>query len=160
MNFLAPPHVLPLKSVKNRDESVNTEAVNFFRSIVFKRVSPKLFEDKAVEKLALWSGGVVVDFLRMVRDCCVKAQARDLKRVDENLAGESFDYLVNDYRRPIEEKYYPKLVEVYKNKDAKVDENLRSLLHLLAILEYDRKRWYDVHPAIEQILFEKGLIKS
>jgi len=160
MNFLAPPHILPLKSVKKKDGSVNSEAVNFLKSIVLKRVSSELFEDKAVEKLALWSGGVVVDFLRMVRDCCVKAQAKDLKKVDIDLAGEVFDYLINDYRRPIEEKYYPKLVEVYKNKDAKIDGELRFLLHLLAILEYDRKRWYDVHPAVERILFEKGLIKS
>lgn len=160
MNFPSPPHVLPLKPVKDKDGNVNRDGVGFLKSIVSKRVSFELFDNGAVEKLALWSGGVVVDFLRMVRDCCVKAQARDLERVNIDLAGEAFDYLINDYGRPIEEKYYPKLVEVYENKDAKIDEELRFLLHLLAVLEYDRKRWYDVHPAVKRILFEKGLNKS
>jgi hypothetical protein len=160
MNFPLRPCVLPLKSVKKKDGCINREGVDFLKNIVWKRVSSELFDDDALEKLASWSGGIVVDFLRMVRDCCVKAEARDLERVDVDLAGEAFDYLINDYGRPLEEKYYPKLAEVYQKKDAKIDEELRFLLHLLAILEYDKGRWYDVHPAVEQILFEKGLIKS
>jgi hypothetical protein len=163
MNFITPPYVLPLKSVKTRKGNVDEAGVDFLKKIVFNRVSSDLFEDEALTKLALWSGGVVVDFLRMVRDCCVKAQLRNLKKIDSDLALEAFNSLVDDYWRPLDEKYYPKLVEVYEKKDfknVKNDEDLRFLLYLLAVLEYDGKRWYDVHPCVERILFEKGLIKN
>ncbi|MEM2972394.1 MAG: hypothetical protein QW270_08265 [Candidatus Bathyarchaeia archaeon] len=163
MNFITPPYVLPLKSVRTLKGGVDSNGVNFLKAIVKKRVSSELFEEEALTKLALWSGGVVVDFLRMVRDCCVKAQARNLKKIDLDLACEAFDSLMNDYWRPLKEEYYPKLVEIYEKKDArhiKNDESLRFLLYLLTVLEYDRERWYAVHPCIERILFEKGLIKD
>jgi len=163
ISFLTPPCFLPLKAVKTKEGEKDREGIDFLKSIVLKRVSGELFEDSALEMLAKWSGGVVVDFLRMVWGCCVKAQARSLEKVNENVAGECFDSLVDDFWRPLKEDFYPKLVEVYENKQAKNvknDEALRHLLYLCAVLEYDKRRWYDVHPAIERILFEKGLIKS
>ncbi len=163
LNFLTPPYSLPLKAVETIEGEEDRDGIDFLKNIVLKRVSGELFEGRMLEMLAKWSGGVVVDFLRMVWDCCVKAQARSLERVNEDVACECFDSLVNDFWRPLKEEYYPKLVEVYKKKrakDVKNDEALRHLLYLCAVLEYDKKRWYDVHPAVERILFEKGLIKS
>ena len=163
LNYITPQYCLPLKSVKTRKGEIDKDGVDFLINIVLQRVSPDLFDKEALIKLALWSGGVVVDFLRMVRDCCVKAQRRGLKSIDLDLGRETFDSLINDYWRPLQEMYYPKLVEVHEKKDAKDvknDEELRFLLYLLAVLEYDRRRWYDVHPAVERILFEKGLIKE
>jgi len=160
ISFMMPPNLLPLKAVKMKNGDVDEEGEKFLKEIVLKRASPKLFEKGVLEKTARWSGGVIVDFLRMVRDCCVKAQAKDLKTIDMDLALETFGSLVDSYWRPLEEKYYPKLVEVQKSKDAKNDEELRFLLYLCVVLEYDTKRWYDLHPAVERILFEKGLIKE
>jgi len=163
MNFLTPPYVLPLKSVMTREGKVDKNGVDFLKDIVLKRVSSKLLEEDVLECFARWSGGVVVDFLRMVRDCCVKAKARDLEKIDVDLCRETFSSLIDDYWRMLQEKYYPKLVEVYEGKDAKDvknDDDLRILLYWLAVLEYDRRRWYDVHPAVERILLEKGLIKD
>jgi len=125
-----------------------------------KRVSDELFEEDALKSISLWSGGVVIDFLRMVRDCCVKAQMEGLGKINMNLAVDAFGALIDSYWRPLEEKYYPKLEAVYKSKSAKNDEELRFLLYLCVVLEYDKKRWYDVHPAVERILFEKGRIKN
>lgn len=158
MSFVMPPYFLPLKAVKTKKGRVDEKGENFLKEMVLKRASPKLFEEEVLEKTAGWSGGVVVDFLRMVRGCCVKAQGRGLKKIDMDLAVEAFGELVDGYWRPLEEKYYPKLVEIYKSKDAKNDEELRFLLYLCVVLEYDKKRWYDLHPAVERILFERGLI--
>jgi tetratricopeptide (TPR) repeat protein len=99
MNFLTPPCFLPLKEVKTKEGEEDRDGIDFLKNVVLKRVSSELFEDRALEMLAKWSGGVVVDFLRMVWDCCVKAQAGSLERVNENVAGECFDSLVNDFWR-------------------------------------------------------------
>lgn len=160
MNFMMPPYFLPLKAIKTKNGEVDINGVKFLKNIVLKRASSELFEKEVLENIAGWSGGVVVDFLIMVRDCCVKAQGRGLKKIDMDLAVEAFSSLVDTYWRPLEEKYYRKLVEVHTSRDAKNDEELRFLLYLCVVLEYDKKRWYDVHPAVKQILFERGLIKD
>lgn len=160
ISFNMPPHFLPLKAVKTKNGEVDERGEKFLKEIVLKRVSPELFEKGVLEKTAGWSGGVVVDFLRMVRGCCVKAQGTGLKKISVDLAVETFSSLVDSYWRPLEEKYYPKLVELHKKKVAKNDEELRFLLYLCVVLEYDTKRWYDLHPAVERILYEIGLIKD
>lgn len=149
---------LPLRKVRNKDGSRNEGGTAFLKDIFLKRASSELFEEEALEKLADGSGGVVVDFLRMAGECCVKAENRGLRKVSEDLVGETFDGLISDYKRVLREELYPKLSEVHCQKDTKNDEQLRSLLHLLAVLEYDREGWYDVHPAVVPLLMEKGLV--
>lgn len=160
MTFAMPPYFLPLKAVKTESGEVDEDGTDFLESIVQKRVSPDLFEEDTLKAMAKWSGGVVIDFLRMVRDCCVKAQMEGVKQINMEFAVESFGSLIDSYWRPLQEKYYPKLKAIYESKSAKNDEDLRFLLYLCVVLEYDKKRWYDVHPAVERILFEKGLLET
>ncbi|MCH7922693.1 MAG: hypothetical protein IH975_06645 [Nitrospinae bacterium] len=152
---------LPLPKMKNKAGEINKDWIDTFKGIVSKRVSTALFEKGVLTKLALQSGGLVVDYLRMVRDCLVKAKVRNMDKVDEDSAGETFDDLISDYRRVINEEFYEKLKDVNENKKTENDDDLRRLLHILAILEYvdNSENWYDVHPAIEPLLLEKGLIK-
>ena len=115
----------------------------------------------ALEKLAICSGGVVFDYLRMLRECCIKAQTRSIDKITKDLALESFTKLVDMYSRIIELKFYNKLVDVSRRKDADVDDFLGILLHMNAILEYNHsaraRKWYDVHPGVYRLLIEKGL---
>lgn len=150
-------YFLPVTSVKKKDNMSNDEGIKLFINIVEKRVKLTLFEEGVLVKIALCSGGVVVDYLRMLRECCIKAQTRTHEKISLDIVHESFGKLVDVYSRIIEGKYYDLLSDVYRKKDAEVDANLGFLLHMNAILEYNHRKWYDIHPAVYRLLIEKGI---
>jgi len=131
--------------------------MEFFKQIVLKRASPNLFDESVLEKLALCSGGVVFDYLRMVRECCIRAKVDSLEKINENMALIAFGKLVDVFSRIISSEYYDKLAEVYNKNDTDPDELLSFLLHMNAILEYDHRKWYDMHPGVYRLLIEKGI---
>jgi GTPase SAR1 family protein len=131
----------------------------FMKEIVSKRVSLELFEPDALEYILDMSGGVVREFIRIIRDSSIRALARGKITIDKDIAIDVVNGLKNLYQAQLSDSDYKVLLEVYKTKDIKRDDKLVNLLHNLSVLEYRNGRsWCDLNPVVRSILDEKNML--
>ena len=131
----------------------------FMKEIVSKRVSLDLFEPDALEYIIDMSGGVVREFIRIIRDSAVRAITKNRDIIDKDIAVEVVNGLKNIYQAQLSDEDYQVLQEVHQTKDIKKDEQLVGLLHNLSVLEYRNDRsWCDLNPIVRAILDEKNLL--
>ena len=129
------------------------------REIVGKRVSLDLFTPEALDYIINMSGGVIREFIRIIRDSAVRAIARKKVLIDKYISVEVINGLKNTYQAQLSEEDYIVLLRVNKTKDITRDEKLIGLLHNLSVLEYRNGRiWCDINPIVRSILEEKNLI--
>lgn len=128
----------------------------------------KLMEPEVITKIALASGGVLRELVRITVRCCricLTEIRQDLNRDDVKITLDTFTEACRDMRldfeRPIGETDYQILEHVHKSnntKDVQKQEFL-TLLHGLYILEYRNDQvWYDLHPIIIDLLRRKKII--
>jgi len=132
---------------------------NFMKEIVSKRVSQELFEPDALEYILDMSGGVVREFIRIIRDSSIRALTRGKITIDKDIVIDVVNGLKNLYQSQLSDSDYKVLLEVYKTKDIKRDDKLVDLLHNLSVLEYRNGRsWCDLNPVVRSILDEKNML--
>ena len=133
----------------------------FMKEIVAKRVSLEMFEPEALEYIIDMSGGVVREFIRIIRDSAVRAITRKKDLIDKDIAMEVVNGLKNIYQAQLSDEDYLVLKEVHRTKDIKRDKLLVGLLHNLSVLEYRNERsWCDLNPIVRAILDEKNLLQK
>jgi GTPase SAR1 family protein len=132
---------------------------DFMKEIVSKRVSQELFEPDALEYILDMSGGVVREFIRIIRDSSIRALTRGKITIDKDIAIDVVNGLKNLYQAQLSDSDYKVLLEVHKTKDIKRDDKLVNLLHNLSVLEYRNGRsWCDLNPVVRSILDEKNML--
>lgn len=132
---------------------------DFMKEIVSKRVSQDLFEPDALEYILDMSGGVVREFIRIIRDSSIRALTRGKTTIDKDIAIDVVNGLKNLYQAQLSDSDYNVLIEVHKTKDIKRDDQLVNLLHNLSVLEYRNGRsWCDLNPVVRSILDEKKML--
>ena len=76
--------------------------------------------------------------------------------ISDKSADVAFGDLVNDYSRITSPQYFPLLIEIYNKKDTTDHQNIqfRELLYNLMVLAYytGGDEWYDLHPAVKEVL--------
>jgi energy-coupling factor transporter ATP-binding protein EcfA2 len=128
----------------------------------------ELMEPEVITRIALASGGVLRELVRITVRCCricLTEIRQDLDRNNVKITLDTFTEACRDMRldfeRPIGEKDYQILEHVHKSnstKDVQQQEFL-TLLHGLYILEYRNDQvWYDLHPIIIDLLRLKKII--
>ena len=159
MNF-SEDIIYPNIKVHEKDGNVKeTNGRTFMKQIVAKRVSTDLFTSEALEYIIDMSGGVIREFIRIIRDSAVRAIARRKTLIDKDIAVEVINGLKNSYQAQLSDEDYEVLLNIYETKDIKRDEKLVGLLHNLSVLEYKNGRsWCDVNPIVRSILEEKNLL--
>jgi len=131
----------------------------FMKEIVSKRVSLDLFKPDALEYIIDMSGGVVREFIRIIRDSAVRAITRKKNLIDKDIAIEVVNGLKNIYQAQLSDEDYKVLMDVHQTKDIKRDEQLVGLLHNLSVLKYRNDRsWCDLNPIVRAILDEKNML--
>ncbi|MDR7664857.1 P-loop NTPase fold protein [Methanosarcina sp. Z-7115] len=152
--------IYPNIKVREKDENITETAGRaFMKQIVVKRVSLELFTPEALEYIIDMSGGVIREFIRIIRDSAVRAISRRKTLIDKDIAVEVINGLKNSYQAQLSDEDYEVLLGIYETKDIKRDERLVGLLHNLSVLEYKNGRsWCDINPIVRSILEEKNLL--
>jgi GTPase SAR1 family protein len=154
-------YVHPNIKIHEKDGSVHhcEKGREFMKEIVSKRVSLELFEPDTLEYILDMSGGVVREFIRIIRDSSIRALTRGKITIDKDIAIDVVNGLKNLYQAQLSDSDYEVLLEVYKTKDIKRDDKLVDLLHNLSVLEYRNGRsWCDLNPVVRSILDEKNML--
>lgn len=162
MNF-SDDIMYPNIKIHEPNGSVNRESKEraLMKEIVAKRVNSNLFEPEALEYIIDMSGGVLRDYIRIIRDSAVTALTRGKTVIDKAVAEEVVSDLKNTFQAQLSDEDYDVLLEVSRSKSIKRDQGLVGLLHNLSVLEYANGRnWCDLHPIVRTILEEKHLLQQ
>lgn len=154
--------LLSMIKVKNKDGSKNEDGIDTIRQIVGKRAELSLFDREALTFIIEKSGGTLRNVFEMIHRAAltVLGGGTGSTIIDMDAAKKAYGELKSDFERCIAHKHLQTLKDLHGDRTKKPlsDANLMELLNCMAVIEYNGERWCDLHPAVEDILREKGTI--
>ncbi|RMI17499.1 MAG: hypothetical protein D6681_03305 [Calditrichaeota bacterium] len=154
-----------LKNITIFDESsrsLKPDQVDFMRKYIGKRMDLSLMEPGAQDVAIEYSGGVVRELVRIVKDAIIKALARGFSTVTQDLVQAVIIDLRNEYGRGLVGRHYRVLDTVLEGRENEVDDEktLMELYHSRVLLEYENgSRWIAINPIVRPLLdrYRKGV---
>lgn len=153
---------LPMIRIETIEGEKYSKGIAVIREIVEKRARLQLFEPEALERLIVYTGGSLRDLFFAINTSAKRAVRRKSDRVSMEDAGRALEERKTSLTRRIEQSDYEFLVHIYQgNKELIEDkETLLRMLQASVVLEYNGKRWHNVHPLVAQFLKEQGLMEN
>lgn len=154
-NITLDAYHIPALQVKNKNGTENEDGIELITQILRKRISEDyLISNDIAREAARMSGGVIIDFLDIIRSSFTKALSTKLPSINKDVLKELFLQWTEKYRNGIEGRYYQRLSKLHQDKKSEIDDGFTSLLAINAVLEYQDLdgKWYDIHPAVLPII--------
>lgn len=153
---------LPMIKIAAIDNQPFEEGINIIRDIVEKRASSALFDEKVLERLIRYTGGSLRDLFHVINASAKRANRRESETISMEDAERALEEVKTSLTRRIEEKDYTFLLNIYNgNKELIEDkEMLLKMLQASVVLEYNGKRWHNVHPLVIKFFEEQGMIED
>ncbi len=151
---------LPMIKIETIAGEPFTDGIGVIREIVQKRADLQLFEEDVLDRLIHSSGGSLRDLFRTIHSAAKRAERRNSGSISMEDAGRALEEVKTSLTRRIEKKDYDFLVRIYQgNKELIEDKQmLLKMLQASVVLEYNGKRWHNLHPLVTQFFKEQGLI--
>ena len=132
------------------------------KAIVEKRARLDLFSENVLENLIAKTGGSLRDLFKAINASATRARRRNSEVIESSDTSRALESIKSDLTRVIERKHYSFLVDIANGNHEMIDdkEMLLEMLQAGAVLEYNGKRWHNVHPLVRQFLEDQGLIKK
>lgn len=139
---------------------------NVLHQIVARRLEvKKLIEPEALNLAIEKTGGVLRDLLWALQRASRTARHADADRISVEVMRHSLDQLKNRYSQSVHgregvstEELYTKMEQIARAPMGMVpmDNALQLLLYTQAVIEYNGRGWYDLHPLMREALREMG----
>ncbi|MDP1713971.1 MAG: hypothetical protein Q8L41_04435 [Anaerolineales bacterium] len=141
-----------LRSSTNSDQHL-VEGYRILEKFINVRMDPSLIHPLALEQAITYSGGVFRELARIIRTSIGRARRRKATQLEiEDVEWAAIE-IRNEYRRILDTEDLKLLKKVHESKKLEFSDRLRTLLQVLALLEYrDQENWCDVHPILRKIL--------
>ena len=154
------PKTLPMIKIETLEGQSYDEGIAVIRKIVEKRARLELFETDVLESLIRYTGGSLRDLFHAINSAAKRAERRGSASIFMEDAERALEELKTSLTRRIEKKDYEFLLNIYNgNKELIEDkEMLLKMLQASVVLEYNGKRWHNVHPLVARFFEEQGLI--
>jgi hypothetical protein len=134
-------------------EQHHCEGYETLERFVNLRMREDLIEPSAMELAISFSGGVFRELARIIRTGIGRARRRNSARIEPSDIEWATTEIRNEYRRILDKEDIKLLQKVKNDNRLEYTDRLRSLLQILAVLEYkDRENWCDVHPVLRKLL--------
>lgn len=153
---------LPMIKIETIEGKVCEDGINVIQKIVEKRAKLELFEEGVLRILISCTGGSLRDLFHVINASAKRADRRKSNTISMEDAKRALEELKTSLTRRIEQKDYGFLVNICQgNREVIEDkEMLLKMLQASVVLEYNGKRWHNVHPLVTQFLDEQGLIEN
>ena len=144
---------LPNVKIFERNGKRAEKGFDFMKKIALNRMEEKLITDEALEYAIEMSGGVVHDFIRIIKESAFEAHKKGKEKIEKDDVENVVIDLRRDYQIILTEHHLNILKKV-KDTGKKIDDPaFTELLHALVILPYTNDgEWYAVHSILGQIL--------
>ena len=151
---------LPMIKIETIEGNPYEEGIRVIREIVEKRADLQLFKEGVLESLIRYSGGSLRDLFQMINSSAKRAERRGSERIFMEDAERALEEVKTSLTRRIEKKDYDFLVHIYQgNKELIEDKQmLLKMLQASVVLEYNGKRWHNIHPLVARFFAEQGLV--
>jgi hypothetical protein len=140
----------------------NQAAFTFMRQVFRLRMPFNPIPEALLDKVLEYSGGALIDAMRMLRGLCKRAILEQRSVIDETAVEEEFQQLVDDYQFVFDKpSLLQKLAKMCKSADkqAIADETLTEMLYKMIVIEYrEKKLWFDLHPAARRLYEQNAKI--
>lgn len=159
LNYFPNPSKLPMIKLRNWEMGHYAEGYeegkNTMRQIVGKRAELSLFDEDALEELIDKTGGYIRDLFRCISNAAIRAQRRGAASISKGDVTVVLNELESDINSRYSDEDIPELKKIYGGeKFVSSSESITRLLQACAVLEYNGKRWCDLHPLVEKWLKE------
>lgn len=153
---------LPMIKIEKIDGQPFQEGIGIITEIVKKRADLALFETDVLKKLIRYTGGSLRDLFHAINAAAKRAERRDSRTISMEDADRALEELKTSLTRRIEKKDHELLLNIYNgNKELIEDkEMLLKMLQASVVLEYNGKRWHNVHPLVVRFFKEQELIQD
>lgn len=153
---------LPMIKVKKIDGTENDEGICTIKHIVEKRMDLSLFDDSVLELIIKKTGGSIRDLFSVIVSGATRAMRRQGETISIEDVSIALEQLKTSLTRRIDSRHYEFLAKIYSDKSYREqisDKNmLLEMLQASVVLEYNSKRWHDVHPLVGEFLAEQGFV--
>lgn len=153
---------LPMIKIETIEGEPYEDGINIIREIVRKRADLNLFEDGVLDHLIRYSGGSLRDLFHTINASAKRAERRNSTGIAMEDAERALEEVKTSLTRRIERSDYEFLKKIgTENKELIEDKQaLLKMLQASVVLEYNGKRWHNLHPLVRRFFVEQGLIKD
>lgn len=158
--------LLSMIKVTEKDGEEYTKGIDILEKIVAQRCDLSLFSGDSLKFMIQKSGGSIRDLFWMVNNAALNTMIKygNDGKISQDIAKQTYYEFKSRRERVIKKSHLPILEEIYKDKTKKPfgddQDLLMQLLHSMCVIEYNGKRWCDLHPAIKDYLIEKGVVNE
>lgn len=151
---------LPMIKIATIENQPFQEGIDIIREIVRKRANLSLFEDDVLETLIQYTGGSLRDLFHVINASAKRAERRDSETISMEDAKRALEEVKTSLTRRIEKKDYEFLLNIYNENKERIEdkEMLLKMLQASVVLEYNGKRWHNIHPLVVKFFEEQGMI--
>lgn len=156
-------HPVPMFKIRHHreEDGYNEYDIAKMTEMVFRRISPGLFDDSVVDQMVKATGGVVRHLIKMVQDCCLYCATFGREKIDQEVLDWVISEFKKDFSRRLDRADYAKLKRIHLEKGCESTEEAWEYLHSLCVLEYlNDDYWYDVHPIVLRLIEDREPIVS
>lgn len=153
---------LPMIKIETIEGELFQDGIDIIRDIVKKRADLALFGSGVVDSLIQYTGGSLRDLFHVINTSANRAKRRGSGTVSMEDAERALEEVKTFLTRRIEEKDYKFLLNIYNENKERIEdkEMLLNMLQASVVLEYNGKRWHNVHPLVIKFFREQGLIQD
>ncbi|MCI9127939.1 MAG: hypothetical protein HFG28_12305 [Eubacterium sp.] len=153
---------LPMIKIATIENKPFDEGIFIIQEIVKKRADLELFEENVITKLIESTGGSLRDLFNVINASAKRAERRNSKTISMEDAKRALEEIKTSLTRRIEEKDYKFLLNIYNGNKERIEdkEMLLKMLQASVVLEYNGKRWHNLHPLVIDFFKDQGMIKD
>lgn len=153
---------LPMIKIQTAENQPFQNGIDIIHKIVEKRANLALFETDVLDRMIQYTGGSLRDLFHVINTSAKRAERRNSESISMEDAERALEEVKTSLTRRIEEKEYEFLLNIYNgNKERIADKTmLLQMLQASVVLEYNGKRWHNVHPLVVKFFKEQGLIEN
>ena len=153
------PVTLPMIKINYPDGQPCEEGYRDIEAIVKKRMDTDLFSGDTLDYLIKKTGGALRDLFSAISKASRRAVRRNNPAIEREDAEIGLNEIKTSLTRRIDSSHYAFLVDIYKGNHELIEdkEKLLEMLQAGTVLEYNGKRWHNVHPLVADFLVEQNL---
>lgn len=153
---------LPMIKIETIEGEPFHDGIDVIREIVGKRASLGLFEPNVLERLIRCTGGSLRDLFHAINASAKRAERRTSDTISREDADRALEELKTSLTKRIEKKDYDFLINIYRGNKEMIEDKqiLLKMLQASVVLEYNGKRWHNVHPLVVFFFKEQGMIED
>lgn len=146
--------IFPMMKLTQTDDSPYEAGLRTIREIVEKRADLSLFDEAVLDRLIRMTGGSLRDLFRAINTAATRTRRRHDTVIRDEDAERALEAQKSLLTRRMERRHYSFLRDIMNGSRENIEDRgmLLEMLQAGVVLEYNGRRWHNVHPLAAEFL--------